>query len=171
MIPRDVTTRLKRWQEGRALRKYVHKLEKEARKPRPKPRPIPDSLKTPLRPDSDGEWQPRSLAVQNSSLLFSKLSFDMRHQIYRMVLGNHCFHIVQKFTRLAFLFCSTQLDASHLDAGCWGIQNSDGTFLSRYWRWRHINFHEIPPREERKRPIMYTTDGDILSLLLTCRIM
>lgn len=134
MILGNCTHRLKRRWERRALRKYAQGLEDEAQKPRPKPRPISESVKTPLRPESDWSWQAQSLAIPSTSLLLSKLTFDERRQIYQLVIGNRCFHVVQKGTRLAFLFCTAKGDATHLKAGCWGMQNLlDGTFLSRYW--------------------------------------
>jgi hypothetical protein len=172
MILRDFTDRVKKSWERRELRKYVQHLENEAQKPRSKPRPISNSLKTPLRPESNWNWQAQSQAGQNSSsLLLSKLTFDERRQIYQMVFGNRSFHVVQKGTRLAFLSCSADGGDSHLKAGCWGIQNLDGTFLSRYWPHRDGPLHGRPPLQERECRTMYTTDGDILPILCICRFV
>ena len=157
----EFSDRLKRRWERRAPRKYAQNLDNEAQKPRPKPRPISKSLKTPLRPESDWNWQTESPAGQGSSLLLTKLRADERRQIYQMVFGSRCIHVVQKYTRLAFLSCSVDGDATHLQAGCWGMENVDGTFLSRYWTQRNM-------RESRA---MYTTDGGILPLLRICRLM
>jgi hypothetical protein len=166
-----VVEKWQNWREDRALRKFRRNLEKKAQKPRPILPSNRSSLTLSRWPSPAAHEQEHlgSLYHQEYSLLFSKLTFDTRQQIYRAVLGHYCFHIVQKGIRLAFLLCVAKDCTSHTQYGCWGYQNLDGTFYTRFW---------TPIMPEDKRPwydgnlrARYSTDGGILPILQTCRLM
>ena len=162
----NVVERWRNWKERRALSSYRQQLERKARKPRPT---LPSTRSSLTLPNTDTDPQAGDVVPNPSSSLFTKLTFDTRLEIYRAVLGNQRFHIVQKGARLAFLFCTAKDAVSHTKYGCWGYQNLDGTFDTRYWDSR------TPPWEphwyDGNERVLYHTDGDILPLLLTCRRM
>jgi hypothetical protein len=169
MTPGNVVEKWKKWSERRAIRKFQQNLEKKAQKPRLPMPPIRSSLTLPLGPRTNAEQQAGTYSRQEASLLFSRLTSDTRWLIYREVLGDRCFHILRKCARLAFLFCRAKDAIGHTQSGCWGYQNLDGTFDTRYWSGR-IPENERPWYAGDER-VMCTADGGLLPVLLTCRLM
>ena len=177
MKPKDFMERWNKWRQNRSLKKYRQHLDDEARKPRQPMPTIRRTLTLPLHPSDNG-------SSQMGSLLWSRLTFDTRHQIYREILGGQCFHIIRKFSRLCFLFCRAgdtrthtrnwcpfcqEMDSgNHSQNGCWGYEE-DGAFVMRYWGGPMPN--EDWPRCSGDWRVTYTTDGGLLPLLLTCRAM
>jgi hypothetical protein len=177
MKPKDFMERWNKWRQIRSLKKYRQHLDDEARKPRQPMPTIRRILTLPLHPSDNG-------SSQIGSLLWNRLTFDTRHQIYREILGSQCFHIVRKFNRLRFLFCQAsdtgnhtqngclfcqEMDTgNHSQNGCWGYEE-DGAFIMRYWSGPTPTEHWLWYNGDYRAT--YTTDGGLLPLLLTCRAM
>jgi hypothetical protein len=176
MKPKDFMERWNKWRQNRSLKKYRQHLNDEARKPR---QPMPTIRRTlTLHPSNSGN-------SQMGSLLWSRLTFDTRHQIYREILGGQYFHIIRKCSRLCFLFCQARdtgnhtqngclfcqerVIGNHSQNGCWGYEEEDGAFIMRYRNYTIPNEHW--PWYNGDCRAKYTTDGGLLPLLLTCRAM
>ena len=166
----------KRWKQQRdrtALQKDSLRLDIEAQKrrvPMPSLRQkltITSSCSTDI---SQGGFDLNFDHQANSSLL-SKLSFDIREQIYRLILGIRCFHIMRKGNRLAFFFCQARTPISHGDDACWGWEYDDGTFHRRDFQKGDDSCPHPDPLKETDPTTLYKTDGGLLPLLLACRRM
>jgi hypothetical protein len=157
-----LSNRWNEWRAAKALRDYRCRRDHEASKPRATMNGAPRSL-------SISRDLPDDHSQQGSHFL-TKFGQDVRRQIIQEVLSPQYYHIIQKGNRLAFLFCTARDGKSHTKYGCWGYQDQmDGTFTTRYWS------SNMPQRErdwdwsDPKR--MYTTDGEILNFMLTCRMV
>lgn len=160
--------RWNRWRQHRTTRKYRQHLKDQAQKPRQAMPPIRRTLTIPLQPSANADRGIGNVNNQSRSLLWSRLTFDTRQAIYREVLGDRCFHIIRKYDRLGFLFYHVTNPTSHTRDGCWGCENMDGTFDVRY---SHSRTADNEPWYDGDWRTLYTTDGGLLPLLLTCRAM
>ena len=165
MRAKSLKERWKQWRNETALRNYQQRLEIEAQK---YPTPMPPLRKTlTISNITDPDLAFPRLINQVNSALFNRISLDIRKLIYECLMGDKCFHIVRKGKRLAYLLCQAQTPGSHECDACWGYENDDGTFHSRDDLWGKSNV--ALPWDRNDRKARYRTDGDLLSLLLSCR--
>ena len=163
----------KRWKQRRdriVTENYPTALGIETQKPRaPLPR-LRRKLKIlSVRGASTAQGPlPYSSNEQVNSILLNWLSFDIREQIYRLVLGEQCFHIIKKGNCLAFLLCQAQEPRSHFHDACWGCASDNGTFVVRQ-NLRYIRPEAALPWDDSDCNAQYNADGGLLPLLLSCR--
>jgi hypothetical protein len=164
---RERLKRRKRWRNYVILVKYQQRLEKEVLKAR---RPLPYFTKALTTTSIHGGTDQTcpNFNDQLNSLLFNKLPFDLREQIYRLVIGDKCIHIVRKSRHLAFLFCRAQNPRSHDADACWGYENDDGTFRSRDNLLARPDL-KLPLEKDDDQAALRETDRGLLPLLLSCR--
>lgn len=137
----------------------------------PSPRPLPPrrkrKLTLPLPPSPASTLPfpfPRSKKQQNTSpqphcLFLQKLPYDIRRIIYDEVLCGNIFHIIRMRRRLRHLRCSSEEgEARDLRKTCWGILRVDGRSIREFY-------------DDRMGGRGRRTDGDVLPLLRSCRIM
>jgi hypothetical protein len=120
---------------------------------------------TTIAPNQDSESMPRSVLPRSSplgqeqSVLFGKLSAEMRLLIYEKVLAEpqcllHFLHVTPTKGRPAKL-------------GHWRCEDAASPYLT----WQHVCFGVWNEGSTRWYRPASTTNGDLISMLITCRLM
>ena len=123
------------------------------------PRPLPSkrkrTLTLPLPPSAVSRFgRPKQHTSPQANCAFlQKLPYDIRRIIYDEILSGNIFHIIRMRGRLRHLRCSTEDgEPRDLRSTCWGILKVDERSIREFYNDRR-------------------TDGGIVPLLRTCRVM
>ena len=157
-------------------------FEKTAKKrkklaPSPLPDPRPRALTIPLAEETSQKaawWNQSSLKRtwftlkrrsqanldQSSSLLISKLPWEIRQQIFKEVVGGHWLHVVRTLHKLLAIKCVEEPgeDQDTSEHACWGMDYKDTLFPTP-------DFYRGPS------PASTAAPANLLPLLLTCRLV
>ena len=123
------------------------------------PRPLPfkrkRTLTLPLPPSAVSRFgcPKQHTSPQANCAFLQKLPYDIRRIIYDEILSGNIFHIIRMRGRLRHLRCSTEDgEPRDLRSTCWGILKVDERSIREFYNDRR-------------------TDGGIVPLLRTCRVM